>query len=137
MALYYRSTQVLSPLRFNLNNLPQFKSVYLRPLSLSREGGNKGHQKSDHQNWGILSRRRLSRRSILGKRDIFGQNYRNKTLPEIEKISYRFENWNCFLAPFCPYFFRSTMRESRVKYPAAFNVARCDPSTSRSALAIP
>ena len=37
---------------------------------------------------------------------------------------YRFEYWNRFLAPFCPYFFRSLTRESRVSKPSFFKGAR-------------
>ena len=37
---------------------------------------------------------------------------------------YRFEYWNRFLAPFCPYFFRSLTRESRVSKPSFFKGVR-------------
>ena len=35
---------------------------------------------------------------------------------------YRFENWNRFRAPFCPYFLRSLARGSRVTMPSAFSL---------------
>ena len=37
---------------------------------------------------------------------------------------YRFEYWNRFLAPFCPYFFRSLTRESLVSKPSFFKGVR-------------
>jgi hypothetical protein len=40
------------------------------------------------------------------------------------KPIYRFVNWNLFLAPFCPYFLRSFIRESRVKNPLVRNDGR-------------
>lgn len=40
------------------------------------------------------------------------------------KADYRLLYWNRFLAPGCPYFFRSLMRESRVNSPSAFKVGR-------------
>ena len=41
---------------------------------------------------------------------------------------YLFENWNLLLAPRRPYFFLSTIRESRVRNPFDFNAARFDVS---------
>ena len=38
--------------------------------------------------------------------------------------AYRFEYWNRFLAPFCPYFLRSLTRESRVSKPSFFKGVR-------------
>ena len=38
--------------------------------------------------------------------------------------NYRFEYWNRFLAPFCPYFLRSFTLESRVSRPSFFSGAR-------------
>lgn len=38
--------------------------------------------------------------------------------------AYLFEYWNRFLAPFCPYFFRSLTRESRVNKPSFFRGVR-------------
>src|SRR5438105_7096224 len=37
---------------------------------------------------------------------------------------YRFENWKRLRAPFCPYFFRSFVRESRVSMPSFFKAER-------------
>ena len=36
----------------------------------------------------------------------------------------RLENWNRLRAPGCPYFLRSTLRESRVRNPACFSLGR-------------
>jgi len=49
---------------------------------------------------------------------------------------YRFEYWNRFLAPFCPYFFRSLTRESRVSKPSFFKGVRRGWLSSTSARAI-
>jgi hypothetical protein len=40
---------------------------------------------------------------------------------EVGNKGYRFENWNLRRAPGCPYFLRSTIRESRVRNPFRFN----------------
>jgi len=50
---------------------------------------------------------------------------------------YRLENWNFFLAPGRPYFFRSTIRASRVRKPLAFKAGRFVLSSSASARAMP
>ena len=50
---------------------------------------------------------------------------------------YRLENWNFFRAPGWPYFFRSTMRESRVMNPLALRDARLVSSTETRAREIP
>ena len=47
------------------------------------------------------------------------------------------ENWKRARAPFCPYFFRSTILESRVKNPAFFNEDFKDSSALTSARASP
>ena len=49
----------------------------------------------------------------------------------------RLENWKRARAPFCPYFFLSTILESRVKNPPFFNEALKDSSALMSARAIP
>src|SRR5687768_6472224 len=49
---------------------------------------------------------------------------------------YRFEYWKRFLAPFCPYFFRSFTRESRVRKPSFFKASRKVGFKSMRALAI-
>src|SRR5215467_4550589 len=49
----------------------------------------------------------------------------------------RLENWNRFRAPFCPYFFRSLARGSRVTNPAFFNRVLKSTFKSISASVIP
>src|SRR5712664_2494848 len=51
--------------------------------------------------------------------------------------TYRFENWKRLRAPFCPYFFRSLMRGSRVINPACFSAGRRSALYSSSARVIP
>jgi len=53
------------------------------------------------------------------------------------KSNYRFENWNRFRAPFCPYFFRSFARGSRVTNPAFLRRVRNSGLRSISARVIP
>src|SRR6185295_13575474 len=50
---------------------------------------------------------------------------------------YLFENWKRFRAPFCPYFFRSLMRGSRVIKPACLRAGRRSALYSSSARVMP
>src|SRR2546422_8352482 len=51
--------------------------------------------------------------------------------------SYLFENWKRLRAPFCPYFFRSLIRGSRVTKPACLRAGRRSALNSISARVIP
>src|ERR1051325_5449256 len=56
---------------------------------------------------------------------------------EIGNVLYLFENWNRFLAPFCPYFLRSLIRGSRVTRPACLRAGRRSALNSSSARVMP
>src|SRR4030095_15787261 len=53
------------------------------------------------------------------------------------EIHYRFENWKRLRAPFCPYFFRSLIRGSRVIRPACFSAGRRSALYSSNARVMP
>ena len=48
----------------------------------------------------------------------------HETPPLLRALRYRLLNWKLRRALALPYFFRSTTRESRVRKPAAFRIAR-------------
>src|SRR5207244_10489270 len=57
--------------------------------------------------------------------------------PPRRRRYYRFEYWKRFLAPFCPYFLRSFLRESRLIRPSDFSFLRSSELNCSNARAIP
>ena len=60
-------------------------------------------------------------------------NFKNSCQPsalslQLNPKPYRLLNWKRLRAPFCPYFFRSLARGSRVTMPSAFSLASFQPS---------
>src|SRR5436189_5301834 len=56
--------------------------------------------------------------------------------PPRRRRYYRFEYWKRFVAPFCPYFLRSFLRDSRLMRPADFSFLRSTDSNCRNAPAL-
>src|SRR5205823_431117 len=65
------------------------------------------------------------------------RNLRLAVWPPRRRRYYRFEYWKRFLAPFCPYFLRSFLRESRLIRPSDFSFLRSSELNCSNARAIP